>query len=135
MQDLTAHSGVRRRMEKAASAAVALVTSTRLPATSGTPADEGMGELSDLSTWSLTTKQTCELSIILSALGPRPTCQNLCTLDDTLHVGDGRTRSPGVDKGSDRLEARERSRTDRLLLLIGSFRCVDSSQLQTLSSD
>ena len=116
-QDPTQDSGA-RRIEKGGSASgssgvapVAPVISATLPATPGTPTDIEMGERYRLNTWSFLTRQTSELSMLLSALGePRPTFLNLFHLDDTARVNDALTRQPGVamEMGTgDRLEGRE----------------------------
>ena len=136
---------MRRRIEKGASAsgnsgavAVASVTdapvpSATLPATSGTPADVEMSELSDVdvSTWSIT-----ELSMMPSALGEIETHspESLQLRFEPEVAMDIRT---GYDfnNESDRLEARERLRAEPPLVLIGSSRFVNFSQLQTFASD
>ena len=96
VQDPTADTGLRRRIETGASASgnfgaapVALVTRATLPAASEAPADVKIGGLSDLNAWSLLTANWRTPHAVerpgreRPARGPRPTYQNLFNLDDT----------------------------------------------------
>ena len=108
-------------------------------------ADVEKGEFSELSTGSLHTRQTNEFSVVLSALGDTEihiseslhgSRERRFDIDRDLSLGVAMDIGSGdFNNESNRVNARGRLRTERPLLVIGSSRCVNFSQLQTLAVD